>query len=700
MRSSLLWGLLSLAFAAPSIGEATVEEKDDTPKATTFNGQEVPPMQELGEGIEKAIQEGNWMIEFFSPYCGHCKAFAPTWQTFYEFYYTSNPLTTSKPDGDHLNTFSRYYDFKFARVDCVANGDACAKYNVHSFPTVVLFKDGKSVKESVGDKSMEKISTFMEEALETIRPGSRPKEGLKLPKAGDKSVAVGAKPEKPAAKDKDPEGGAIAASKHNEIASAVESEAAAASPTKKGPVKPTETPNPKGVSTPLTAETFQKLVTTTRDAWFVKFYAPWCHHCQALAPNWVEMAREMKGQLNIGEVNCDIDKRLCKDARIKGYPTILYFRGGERVEYDGLRGVGDLISYANKAIDLGSGVPDVTEAQFNALEEKEEVIFVYFYDHATTTEDFSALERLTLSLIGHAKLVRTKDAKLAERFKISTWPRLMVSRDGKPTYYEKLAPAEMRDYRQVLTWMQNNWTPIVPELTASNAREIMNNRIIVLAILSRERGEFNLARREIKSAALEWIDKESQRFRLARQELRDSKQLRIEEAEDRGDQKALKRAKEIRIREEDIERREVGFAWVDGVFWERWIRTTFGIDVRDGERVIINDEDNHRYWDQTITGNYIMASRTSILETLPKVLANPPKIPHKSTTGPLKRFFFSITALWRHHPVFAGVALVACVLAAAWVRVSGRVRGRNFGAGGWISLGGEAEKGLGLGKAD
>jgi len=41
-----------------------------------------------------------------------------------------------------------------------------------------------------------------------------------------------------------------------------------------------------------------------------------------------------------------------------------------------------------------------------------------------------------------------------------------------------------------------------------------------------------------------------------------------------------------------MDRPQVGFAWVDGVFWERWIRTTYGIDVnQNGERVVINDED-------------------------------------------------------------------------------------------------------------
>jgi protein disulfide-isomerase len=258
-----------------------------------------------------------------------------------------------------------------------------------------------------------------------------------------------------------------------------------------------------------------------------------------------------------------------------------------------LRGLGDFVSYANKAIDIGDGVRDVDAVEFKELEEKEEVIFVYFYDHATTTEDFLALERLTLSLIGHAKLVKTSSSILAERFKITTWPRLLVSRDGRPTYYTALSPQDMRDFRRVLHWMQSVWLPIVPELTASNSREIMDGKLVVLGILTRERpDEFMMAKKEIKSAALEWMDKEILAFQRERQELRDAKQLRIEEAEDRNDQRALRAAKSIRINMDKADHKEVGFAWVDGVFWERWIRTTYGIEVaKDGEKVIINDED-------------------------------------------------------------------------------------------------------------
>jgi len=640
-------------------------------EGTIFNGKRVPPSQEIaGDDLDETIKSGYWMVEFFSPYCGHCKHFAPTWQTMYEFYYTDDPVPQSQGTEDDLNGFTKYYDFHFAKVDCVANGDACAAHSIGSFPTVVLFKDGVKVSSNTGAQNLAFMSTWVEETLETIKPGSRIKGGPKLPAVGDHTVD---KPlPEPLPLDKEKTSTTVAATSTKSTIKATKI------------AKPV--PNAAGKSQDLTAESFQRLVTMTHDPWFIKFYAPWCPHCQHLAPNWSGMARKMEGQVNIGEVNCDIEKRLCRDVKVKGYPTILFFRGGERIEYDGLRGLGDLILFAQKTMAVEEGVRDVTAAEFEELEEKEDVIFLYCYDQATTSEDFTALERLVMSLIGHAKLVKSSDPALSQRFKISTWPRLLVSRDGKPSYYEALSPQTMRDTRRVLDWMQTVWLPIVPELTASNAREIMDNKLVVLGILSRDRPqEFASAKREIKNAALEWIDKQTQQFQLARQELRDAKQLRIEEAEDRNNEHALRNAKGIRINMNDIERKEVGFAWVDGVFWERWIRTTYGISIRDGERVVINDEANKRYWDNTVTGNSIVPSRTSILETLSRIVANPANLPPKSTTTPLGHIWWVIRGGFLSHPLVSALILIVFF-------IGGAIYARSYvkKSGGYIKL---SEKG-------
>lgn len=82
---------------------------------------------------------------------------------------------------------------------------------------------------------------------------------------------------------------------------------------------------------------------------------------------------------------------------------------------------------------------------------------------------------------------------------------------------------------------------------------------------------------------------------------------------------------------------------------------------------------NRRYWDQTVTGNSIVPSRTSILETLNKVTSSPPKIKPKLTISSIEKVLFDIRMTFSEHPFLAlgcmfGVAL-GCM---SWYR--GRLR--------------------------
>jgi len=200
------------------------------------------------------------------------------------------------------------------------------------------------------------------------------------------------------------------------------------------------------------------------------------------------------------------------------------------------------------------------------------------------------LDRTSLSLIGHAPLLKTSSETLINRFRITSFPKLIVLRDAKASYYTALSPRDMRDHRRLLSWMKSVWLPMVPELSAANSHEVMQGRTVVLAILDRTLKDFEQTKQKMKAAALEWLDVRALEDKTEKQELREDKESKIEQAKEKGDKKAIERAKGIQVTLKP--KKEVGFAWVDGVFWGRWCRGTYGVDVREtGPRIIINEQD-------------------------------------------------------------------------------------------------------------
>lgn len=56
-----------------------------------------------------------------------------------------------------------------------------------------------------------------------------------------------------------------------------------------------------------------------------------------------------------------------------------------------------------------------------------------------------------------------------------------------------------------------------------------------------------------------------------------------------------------------------------------------------------------------------MASRTSILETIPRVVSSPPTLKAKSTVGTIELFFFDLGAAISHHKIRSLIILIGIV---------------------------------------
>lgn len=609
--------------------------------------------------FKSSTTKGHWFVKFFSPHCGHCRALAPYWEK----------------AGHKYEPYTKSHDFHLASVDCTVDGDLCGEHKILGYPTLLLYKDGERIDEWLnigGSDPLVPIAKFIDKyvggtELESSTTSSSTADLQQTKPTSLASTETGEKVFQDASNMISDTG--VTGDAKEDGTSASDSAPAAANklarPLLSSDFSSNEPQqqifsNPTGMSVNLTPDTFTKLVTNTHAGWFIKFYAPWCNHCKAMAPAWNELANDFRDKLNIGEVNCDVETRLCKDIKIRGYPTLLFFQGEEHIEYTGLRGLGDLIVFATKAAT--AGIRDVDAAALETIQKKEEVIFLYFYDSATTSEDLEALQRTSLELIGHAPLLKTSSSILASRFRATTFPKLMVIRDGRPQYYTALGPADMRDHKKILAWMKSAWLPIVPELSAENSHEIMQNRIVVLAALDPESSTFEADRAVLRETAHDYIDQRASEDQSEKQSLRDKKQLKIEEAEKKGDTRAIENAKGIQVKVPDHQ--EVGFAWVNAVFWKKWLAAAYSINVeKNGRKLVINAEDKKRFWDTDAKGQPIPLSKSAILEVIQIVTSNPSKLASKSTKNSLEAAYYAARRASTGHPYIITCLLISLVAA-------------------------------------
>ena len=246
----------------------------------------------------KASEE-HWMVEFYAPWCGHCKNLKPAW------------ISAAKKTKGEVN---------FGAVNCddASNKAVCSEYGIKGFPTIKYF--GPKGKAPIPYSGPRDAKALAEYATRRAKGKSEPKATPKTPPSS---------------------GGGF----YTNVKEVVD----------------------------LTSSTFAEKVKASEEHWFVEFYAPWCGHCKNLKPAWISAAKELKGEVNFGAVNCDdaSNRDLCSEYGVQGFPTLKYLEPNkEAAKYSGMRDAKTIIDFARTKYKKTIAVPAAEMTSQDMFEER------------------------------------------------------------------------------------------------------------------------------------------------------------------------------------------------------------------------------------------------------------------------------------------------------------------------------------------
>jgi len=234
----------------------------------------------------------------------------------------------------------------------------------------------------------------------------------------------------------------------------------------------------------------------------VEFYAPWCGHCKALAPEYAKAAGMLKAEdseIRLGKVDATEETELAQEFGVRGYPTIKFFKGGDKQspkEYSAGRQADDIVNWLKKRTGPAvATLADVTAAE--TLIANNEVAVIGFFKDAGS-DGAKAYEKAA-EAVDEIPFAMTSDDDVYSKFEVSRDGVVLFKKfdEGRNTFDGELTKENL------LSFIKANQLPLVIEFTEQTAPKIFGGDIKshILMFLPKGSSDFQDKMDEFKKAA-------------------------------------------------------------------------------------------------------------------------------------------------------------------------------------------------------